>query len=55
MIFDKHNTLDIYKSLEAESAKALAELRCAQNDIKQAEVRLKFLLSAIHYLKNKEI
>jgi len=55
MIFDRHPTPDIYKSLEAEAAKALAELRCAQNDIKQAEVRLRFLLSAIHHLQEKDI
>jgi len=55
MIFDNHSRDDILKSLIAEVAKALAELRCAKNDIQQAENRLKFLMSAIHYIKDKEI
>jgi hypothetical protein len=55
MIFDKHSTNDILLSLEAEAAKALAEIRCAKRDLEQAEVRIRFLLSAVHHLKNKDI
>lgn len=54
MIFDNHTFPDIITSLEAEAAKALAEIRCARKDLDQAETRLRFLLSAIHYLKHKE-
>lgn len=54
MIFDDHSREDIIMSLIAEAAKCSAELRCAQKDLVQAESRMKFLLSAIHYLK-KEI
>ena len=55
MIFDNHSQEDILQSLIAEAAKALAELRCAKNDLQQAENRLRFLMSAIHYIKDKEI
>ena len=54
MIFDNHPLKAIYSSLESEAAKAMAEIRCARKDLEQAETRLKFLLSAIHYLKDKE-
>ncbi len=53
MIFDKLTTEDILKSLEAEVAKSLAELRCLRKDAEQIDARMRFLLSAIHYLKDK--
>lgn len=53
MIFDKLNTEDILKSMEAEAAKCAAELKCSRRDLEQAEARLRFLLSSIHYLKQK--
>jgi len=53
MIFDEHSRKDIIISLIAEAAKASAEIRCAQKDLMQAESRMKFLLSAVHYLKQE--
>jgi hypothetical protein len=53
MIFDKLDIHDILKSMEAEAAKTMAELKCARRDLEQADARLRFLLSAIHYLKDK--
>lgn len=53
MIFDKLDTSDILKSMEAEAAKTLAELKCARKDLEQADARLRFLLSTIHHLKDK--
>ena len=53
MLFDDKSVQDILKSLESESAKTLSELHCAQEDIKQAQARLKFLLAAVHYLKER--
>lgn len=53
MIFDKLSNADVLKSLEAEAAKSLAELKCARKDLEQADARLRFILSAIHYLKDK--
>jgi adenylosuccinate lyase len=53
VIFDDKTDMEIYLSLEAETAKALAELRCARKDIDQAEVRLRFVLTTIHYMKRR--
>jgi len=53
VIFDNKTDMEIYLSLEAETAKALAECRCARKDLEQAEVRLRFVLSTIHYIKNR--
>lgn len=54
MIFDQHSPKEILKSLESESAKALSEVRCAKEDLAQAETRLKFILATIHYLKTRD-
>jgi len=53
MIFDDKTDDEILRSLEAETAKALSELRCARKDLEQAEVRLRFALSTVHYLKQR--
>lgn len=53
MIFDDKTELEIYQSLEAETAKSLSEIRCAKKDLEQAEVRLRFVLTTIHYMKNR--
>lgn len=53
-IWNQHPRADILKSLEAEVAKAQAELRCAKNDVEKAQNRLSFSLSAIHALKDRE-
>jgi len=53
MIFDNKTNNEIFRSIEAEVAKALAELRCAKRDLEQAEVRMKFALATVHYLKQR--
>ena len=53
MIFDNKSDDDIFRSIEAELAKALSETRCAKKDLEQAEVRMKFALATIHYLKQR--
>ena len=53
MIYDNKTDDEILRSLEAETAKALSELRCAKKDLEQAEVRLRFALSTVHYLKQR--
>ena len=55
MLFDDKKLDTILLSLEGEVAKALSELRCAQNDLKQSESRLKFILATVHYLKTRLI
>ena len=53
MIFDDKTDDEIFRSIEAETAKALSEIRCAKKDLEQAEVRMKFALATIHYLKQR--
>jgi len=53
MIFDSKTEDEIFRSIEAETAKALAEIRCAKRDLEQAEVRMKFALATVHYLKQR--
>ncbi len=53
MIFDDKSLSELLRSLEGEAAKAQNELECAEGDLKQAQARLKFILAAIHYLKQR--
>lgn len=53
MIFDDKTDNEIFRSIEGEVAKALSELRCAKKDLEQAEVRMKFALATVHYLKQR--
>jgi len=53
MIFDDKTDKEILRSIEGEAAKALSEIRCARKDLEQAEVRVKFALATIHYLKQR--
>lgn len=53
MIFDKLNDKDILLSMIAETAKSLAEVKCLRKDAEQVEARLRFNLSALHYLNEK--
>lgn len=53
MIYDNKTDDEILRSIEAEIAKALAEMRCAKKDLEQAEVRMKFSLATVHYLKQR--
>lgn len=53
MIFDKLTDKDILLSMIAETAKSLAEVKCLRKDAEQVEARLRFNLSALHYLNEK--
>jgi hypothetical protein len=53
MVYDDKTNLEILQSIEAEAAKSLAEIRCAKKDLAQAEVRIKFALRTVHYLKQR--
>jgi hypothetical protein len=53
MIFDSLTVDQLVRSMEAEAAKALSEIKCARKDLEQADARLRFLLSVIHHLKDK--
>ena len=45
---------DLLKSLIAEIAKALSEVKNAQGDLDKINSRLRFALAVIHILNNKE-
>ena len=54
-IWEEHNQQDILKSLEMELAKSQSELKCIEDDCKKVKGRLSFVISGIHYLKNKDL
>jgi len=49
-----YSDTDLLKSLEAEVAKSLNEIKTAQGDIDKIKGRLRFALAVIHILKDKE-
>lgn len=55
MDLNELNSSDLIKSLEAEAAKSLNELKAAQHDIDKANSRVRFILAVIHILKEREI
>ena len=44
---------DLIKSLEAEIAKSLAEIKSAQGDLDKINSRLKFALAVLHIIKER--
>ena len=55
MNLEDFNNKDLIKSLEAEAAKAMAEIRTVQSDIDKVNSRLRFILVVIHILKEREV
>jgi hypothetical protein len=51
MDLEDYSDEDLLKSLEAEVAKSLNEIRSAQGDIDKIKGRLRFALAVIHILK----
>ena len=45
---------DLIKSLEAEIAKSLAEVKSAQGDLDKVNSRLRFALAVLHTLKDRK-
>jgi hypothetical protein len=54
MDLNDHSREDLLKSLEAEIAKSLGELKCAQGDLNKISSRLRFALAALHVIKDKQ-
>ncbi len=48
------STPDLLKSLEAEIAKGLAEIKCSQGDLDKANARLRFCLAVLHTIKDRK-
>jgi hypothetical protein len=45
---------DLFKSIEAELAKSLNEMKCAQGDLDKISSRVRFALAALHAIKDKK-
>jgi hypothetical protein len=54
MDLEDYSREDLLKSLEAEIAKSLGELKCAQGDLAKINSRLRFALAALHVIKDKK-
>ena len=53
MDLQDYGNQDLIKSLEAEVAKSLNELRQAQHDLDKVNSRVRFILAVIHILKTR--
>lgn len=53
MYTSKYSKEEVLKSLEAETAKSIGELKCALGDLDKALARMRFVLAAIHDLKER--
>jgi hypothetical protein len=49
----EHSDEDLIKSLEAEIAKSLAEIKSAQGDLDKINSRLRFALAVLHIIKER--
>lgn len=54
MNLEDYSEDDLLKSIEAELAKALNEMRCAQGDLDKINSRVRFALVALHTIKDKK-
>jgi hypothetical protein len=53
MDLERFTDKDLLQALEAECAKSLGELKCAQGDLNKMNSRLKFILLVVHKLKER--
>ena len=53
-IWKTKTTPEILKSLESELAKATSELKCAMADVEKTSNRVRFCLSALHELRDRQ-
>lgn len=49
-VLDKKTDIELVQSIQAETAKATNELKCARSDIEKATARLKFVVMLTHKL-----
>lgn len=54
MDLHQYSIEQLLATLEAEAAKSLGEVKCAQGDLEKANARLRFILAVIHTMKDKE-
>lgn len=49
-VIDSKTDLELVQSIQAETAKATNELKCARQDLEKANARLKFVVMLTHKL-----
>lgn len=54
MDLEKYSDKDLLKSLEAEIAKSLNEVKSARGDLDKINSRLRFALAVLHTIKQKD-
>lgn len=54
MDLQDYNDEELLKSMEAEIAKSLGELRCLQGDADKINSRLRFALAVLHTIKERK-
>lgn len=55
MDFNQYKVDELIQSMEAEVAKCLGEIRCAQGDLDKALSRMRFILAVIHNIKDRKV
>jgi hypothetical protein len=53
-VIDSKTTVELLRSLLAETAKATNELRCARGDIEKAQSRLQFTVAVLNEMINRQ-
>jgi hypothetical protein len=53
-VLDKKTDVELVQSIQAETAKATNELKCARSDIEKANARLKFVVMLTHKLIERQ-
>ena len=54
MDLQRYTEPELLRSLEAEIAKSLGEIKCAQGDLEKANSRLRFALAVLHTMKDRK-
>jgi hypothetical protein len=54
-VWENHTLEEILQTLEMELAKSKSEMLCAETDLRKTKGRMAFIMTAIHYLKTKDM
>ena len=54
MLYDKYSDADLLQAIEAETAKSMGEIKCALGDLDKALNRLRFIIGAVHTIKERK-
>lgn len=54
MLYDKYTDAELLQAIEAETAKSIGEIKCALGDLDKAINRLRFVIGAVHTIKQRK-